>query len=229
VDQHFGHWQPHLIEAAFEARDFAAAMRQIMKYADEVNELIHELAPWEIAKDSARSQELHRACSLGIQMFYLLSGYLKPVLPAMMEKIEHFLNSPLCNWQAQTTATALSGMLLPAEHRINPYQHLMTRIDPKQIRALVAANQRTIEPDTGAHSQTRHAAAQQSQEQLQNTCSPIAETISIEDFSKVDLRIARIIRAEQVEDAKKLLKLTLDIGSGRRTVFAGIKSAYTPE
>lgn len=230
IDQHFGHWQPHLIETAFEARDFAAAMRQIMKYADEVNELIHALAPWEIARDSTRSEELHRACSLGIQMFYLLSGYLKPVLPAMMEKIEHFLNAPLRNWQALDSATALSGMLLPAGHRINPYQHLMTRIDPRQIDALIAANrQTTITSGTKTNSQTQHAVAPQSHEQQNNACDPIGETISIEDFNKVDLRIARVVCAEQVEGANKLLKLTLDIGSGQRTVFAGIKSAYAPE
>lgn len=219
IDQRFGHWQPHLIEAAFEARDFATAMRQIMKYADEVNEFIHELAPWEMAKDNTRNQELHRACSLGIQMFYLLSGYLKPVLPVTMEKIEDFLNSALPNWSAQATVTALSGRLLPAGHNINPYQHLMTRIDSKQMEALVAANQQTV-----AVSCTNAA-----QQPPQNSGSAIAETISIEDFNKVDLRVARIIRAEQVENAKKLLKLTLDIGTEQRTVFAGIKSAYTPE
>lgn len=229
VDQHFAHWQPHLIEAAFEARDFAAAMRLIMKYADEINELIHKLAPWEIARDDTRGDELHRACSLGIQMFYLLSGYLKPVLPAMMEKIEHFLNASTHNWAAQNEATALSAMLLPANHKINPYQHLMTRIDPKQIEALVTANRQAEQPDTDKHSRVRHAEAQQHEEQRQNTYSPIAETISIEDFSKVDLRIARIIRAEQVQGAKKLVKLTLDIGMEQRTVFAGIKSAYVPE
>ncbi|MBK6617976.1 MAG: methionine--tRNA ligase [Nitrosomonas sp.] len=229
VDQHFGHWQPPLIEAAFEARDFAAAMRLIMKYADEVNELIHKLAPWEIARDGTRGDELHRACSLGIQMFYLLSGYLKPVLPAMTEKIEHFLNASTRNWAAQNEATALSAMLLPANHKINPYQHLMTRIDSKQIEALVTANRQAEQSDTDKHSRVRHAEAQQHEEQRQNTCSPIAETISIEDFSKIDLRIARIIRAEQVQGAKKLVKLTLDIGMEQRTVFAGIKSAYMPE
>ncbi|MDT8363653.1 MAG: methionine--tRNA ligase [Nitrosomonas sp.] len=224
IDQRFGCWQPHLIETAFEARDFAAAMRQIMKYADEVNELIHELAPWEIARDGSRNQELHRACSLGIQMFYLLSGYLKPVLPETTEKIEHFINYPLRNWRVQMTTQMLSGMLLPAGHHINPYQHVMTRIDPVQVEALVAANQQTIARGMDSHSRIRHSEAQQ-----QDACSPIADSISIEDFNKVDLRIACIVRAEQVENTKKLLKLTLDVGEAEsRTVFAGIKSAYVP-
>lgn len=222
IDKRFAGWQPGVIEAAYEARDFSAAIRHIMKRADEVNELIHELAPWEIAKDDTRERELHRACSLGIQMFYLLSCYLKPILPHTAARIEHFLNWESLSWPKQQTGQPLSSILLPAGHTINSYQHLMTRIDPKQITALIAANQQTMtSPDS--HSLTRHAEAQQ------HTIVPIAGTISIEDFSKIDLRIARILDAQQVSGADKLLQLTLDIGSEQRTVFAGIKSAYDPE
>ncbi len=109
-------------------------------------------------------------------------------------------------------------------HTINPYQHLATRLDPKLVEAMVAANQESLKPMTESHSETRHA------EHQQHAIAPIAETISIDDFSKIDLRIARIVNAEHVEGADKLLQLTLDIGEGKtRNVFAGIKSAYDPE
>ncbi len=226
VDKHFSGWQPGVIEAAYEARDFSAAVRHIMRRADEVNELIHALAPWEIAKDEARECELHRACSLGIQMFYLLSCYLKPILPHTARQIEDFLGAGELAWQKQQAGQPLSATLLPPGHVINPYQHLMTRIDSKQISALIMANQQTMQPTTteaASHSPQRHAEAQQ------QAIAPIAETISIEDFGKIDLRIARILDAQHVPGADKLLQLTLDIGSGQRTVFAGIKSAYDPE
>ncbi|MDL1867316.1 methionine--tRNA ligase subunit beta, partial [Betaproteobacteria bacterium PRO4] len=226
VDEHFSGWQPGVIEAAYEARDFSAAVRHIMRRADEVNELIHALAPWEIAKDESRLRELHRACSLGIQMFYLLSCYLKPILPHTARQIEDFLGAGELAWQKQQAGQPLSATLLPPGHVINPYQHLMTRIDSKQISALIMANQQTMQPTTteaASHSPQRHAEAQQ------QAIAPIAETISIEDFGKIDLRIARILDAQHVPGADKLLQLTLDIGSGQRTVFAGIKSAYDPE
>ncbi|SFJ09151.1 methionine--tRNA ligase [Nitrosomonas sp. Nm34] len=227
IDERFASWQSGVIEQAYEERDFSAAVRQIMKRADEVNELIQELAPWEIAKETARNNELHLACSLGIQLFYLLSCYLKPILPATAARIEHFLNCASLPWPKQKTGQALSTVLLPAGHVINPYQHLMTRIDAKQIDALIEANKQTIAPSSDSHSRVRHSEAQQHIQQ--RAITPIAETISIDDFSKIDLRIARIVNAEHVEGAEKLLKLTLDIGSEQRTVFAGIKSAYDPE
>jgi methionyl-tRNA synthetase len=110
---------------------------------------------------------------------------------------------------------------------VNAYQHLMTRVDPKQIDALVAANTATIAPAADSHSEVRHAEHQQ--HETKTIMDPIAETISIDDFSKVDLRIARIAKAEHVEGAEKLLRLTLDLGGETRNVFAGIKSAYAPE
>lgn len=219
IDNHFSAWQAGVIEQAYEARDFSTAVRHIMKRADEVNELIHELAPWDIAKDTTKTSELHRACSLGIQMFYLLSSYLKPILPATVKKIEQFLNCSSLKWPTQASGQSLSSLLLPAGHLINPYQHLMTRIEPKQIEAMIAANKAPSDSQ-GLDMQSK---AQPSD------IAPIAETISIEDFSKIDLRIARIVDAQHVEGAEKLLKLTLDIGTEQRTVFAGIKSAYDPE
>lgn len=224
VDERFAAWRPDQIEQAFEQREFSAAVRQIMKFADEANETIHELAPWEIAKDPQRIDELQSACSLGIQLFYLLSCYLKPILPETARRIEHFLNCEVLTWPSLKDDQPVSDLLLPAGHRINVYQHLMTRVDSKQVDALVAANIHSLAPSGAqADSPARHAQKQQ------HSVTPIADMISIDDFSKIDLRVARIVSAEQVTGAEKLLKLTLDIGNEQRTVFAGIKAAYDPE
>jgi methionyl-tRNA synthetase len=222
VNEHFSSWRPEVIEQAFEEREFSAAIRQIMKFADEANEMIHNLAPWEIAKHADRADDLHRACSLGIQLFYLLSRYLKPILPGTVQQIEAFLNGEPLTWPQLQADQPVSDLLLPAGHTINTYQHLMTRIDTIQIDALIAANTQSLTASP-PQSSARHA------EKQQHAISPIAETISIDDFSKIDLRIAKIVNAEHVPGAEKLLKLTLDIGNEQRTVFAGIKSAYDPE
>ena len=222
INEHFSSWHPDVIEQAFEAREFSTAIRQIMKFADEANEMIHALAPWEIAKNPDRSDDLQRTCSLGIQLFYLLSRYLKPILPGTAQQIEAFLNCAPLTWPQLGNNQPVSDLLLPAGHAINAYQHLMTRIDAKQIDALIAANTQSLAAPA-SESPARHA------EKQQHAVTPIAETISIDDFSKIDLRIARIVNAEHVPGAEKLLQLTLDIGSEQRTVFAGIKSAYDPE
>ena len=222
VGEHFSGWRPEAIEQAFEEREFSTAIRQIMKFADEANEIIHSLAPWEIAKNPDRTDDLHRACSLGIQLFYLLARYLKPILPGTVRQIEAFLNCEPLTWPQLRADQPVSVLLLPAGHAINAYRHLMTRIDSKQIDALIAANTQSLAPPP-PQSPARHA------EKQQHAVAPIAATISIDDFSKIDLRIARIVNAEHVQGAEKLLKLTLDIGSEQRTVFAGIKSAYDPE
>lgn len=222
VNERFATWRPAVIEQAFEAREFSAAIRQIMKFADEANEMIHELAPWEIAKNPDRTDDLQRTCSLGIQLFYLLSRYLKPILPVTVQQIEAFLNCAPLTWPQLNDDQTVSDLLLPAGHNINIYQHLMTRIDSKQIEALTAVNTQNLAPAT-QDAPVRHA------EKQQHAIVPIGETISIDDFSKIDLRIAKIVNAEHVPGAEKLLKLTLDIGSEQRMVFAGIKSAYDPE
>jgi methionyl-tRNA synthetase len=204
----------------YEERKFNQAIRLIMLLADLANKYVNDKKPWELAKlgDSAQA-ELHEVCSVCLNMFRLLSLYLKPVLPGLVTAIESFLGLP----KALSWDDAFE--LLPIGHQINTYQHLMTRIDPKQIEALVEANKPTLQAaaQPEPHSEQRHA------EHQQHTIQPIAETIGIEDFAKIDLRIARIVKAEHVEKAEKLLKLTLDIGEEQpRTVFAGIKSAYDP-
>jgi len=207
------------IAKAYEERDFGRALREIMRLADHANADIAEAAPWANAKkdDPGSRAALHLDCSGALEMFRLLTIYLKPVLPELAKSVETFLNIPALSWESVNDTFTMG-------HRINAYQHLATRIDPKLIAAMVEANKQTLAPAAEPHSPARHGEAQQ------HAISPIAETISIDDFSKIDLRVAKIVNAEHVEGAEKLLKLTLDIGEENpRTVFAGIKSAYDPE
>lgn len=205
------------IQGFYENREFGRAVRKIMELADEVNFFVNDAKPWERAKDTEQRSQVHLDCSVALNLFRLLTLYLKPILPKLARDAEAFLNVPPLTW-------ADAKKTLPEHHRVNVYKHLLTRIDPKQIESLVEANkqnlQAAVEPEP--HSQQRHA------EHQLHTIQPIADTISIDDFAKIDLRIARIAKAEHVEGADKLLKLTLDIGSETRTVFAGIKSAYDP-
>jgi methionyl-tRNA synthetase len=209
-------YQAGAIANCYEQRDFARALREIMRLADVANQYIAEQKPWELAKLEGREADLHVTCSTALTFFRDLTLYLKPVLPKLAEQVEAFLNIPALSWTGDWLA-------LPAGHSINTYQHLATRLDPKLIEAMTAANQESLKSMTESHSETRHAEAQQ------RAITPIAETISIDDFNKVDLRVAMIVNAEHVDGAEKLLKLTLDIGEkNTRTVFAGIKSAYDP-
>ncbi len=202
------------IAHCYEQRDFARALREIMRLADVANQYIAEQKPWTLAKEAGQETKLHIVCSTALTLFRDLTLYLKPVLPVLAGQVEAFLNIAPLSWTGHWQA-------LPAAHTINSYQHLATRLDPKLIAALTAANVESLKPAT--HSPARHAEAQQ------HTLTPIAETISLDDFSKIDLRVAKIINAEHVAGAAKLLKLTLDIGEeNTRTVFAGIKSAYDP-
>jgi methionyl-tRNA synthetase len=204
------------IAAQYEAREYGKALRDIMRLADLANQYVDENKPWELAKQEGMETRLHEVCSASLNLFRLLTLYLKPVLPKLAADVEAFLNIAPLQWSD-------AQALLPAGHAINPYQHLMTRIDPKQVEAMTEENKATLAPAT-EHSPARHA------EKQTHEIQPIAETISIDDFMKIDLRIARIVNAEHIEGAEKLLKLTLDIGEEKpRTVFAGIKSAYAPE
>ena len=222
----------------YEAREYSKAVREIMALADIANQYVNDEKPWEISKQEGLETRLHEACTVALNLFRLLALYLKPVLPKVTEAVEAFLGVPAMNW-------ADSAKLLPAGHKIQPYTHLMTRVEMKQIEALVEANKQSLETPPAP---ARHAEAQVHQENKAVTekqtpspqPSPLkgeganagAETplISIDDFGKIDLRIARIANAEHVEGADKLLKLTLDLGPlGTRQVFAGIKSAYAPE
>ncbi|MFQ5469175.1 MAG: methionine--tRNA ligase [Gammaproteobacteria bacterium] len=199
----------------YEQRKFSETIREIMNLADMANEYINHHKPWEIAKQADGKATLHQVCTTCINIFRLLTLYLKPVLPVLANKVEKFLNISPLEWQ--DSKSLLLG------HAINPYKHLAQRIDEKQIETMLSENQTPIETNPAPNSPARHGEAQQ------QSIDPIAETILFDDFAKIDLRVARIENAEFVEGADKLLRLTLDIGDGTRNVFAGIKSRYSPD
>ena len=207
------------VAQAYEERDFSRALREIMAFADQANKYVNDNKPWELAKMAGKETELHAVCSLALTLFKWLTALLAPVLPKLAEQAEAFLNLPKLAWADCSSA-------LPAGHGIKDYQHLMQRIDPKQVEALVDANRVSLAPAEA--SPQRHAQHQQNSEDKAQAASPWEPFISIDEFAKVDLRIARIAMAEHVEGAEKLLKLTLDLGAETRTVFAGIKAAYDP-
>lgn len=203
------------IAKAYEARDYSRAQREIMRLADLANADVAEAAPWVVAKQAGdvAQAKLHADCSSALEMFRILTLYLKPALPDLADNIERFLNIAPLTW-ASVNDSFDDG------HVINEYTHLITRIDSKNIEAMTNANKETLQ-------QTPVLAASKP--------APIVsendgDYISIDDFTKVDLRIAKIVNAEHVDGAEKLLRLSLDIGEATpRQVFAGIKSAYDPE
>jgi methionyl-tRNA synthetase len=205
-----------MIGGCYERREFGKAIREIMVLADETNEYFDRLKPWDLAREKSTLPRALEVCSECIDDFRVLATLLKPVLPSFAEKAEGFLNVAPQAWHDLPRQLAEG-------HAIKAYEHLMTRVDPKQIDALFEAPS-APSPQAPAPAQPPEKAA------------ALAATISIDDFSKVDLRIARIVNAEAVDGADKLLKLTLDVGethsdgsAKHRTVFAGIKSAYKPQ
>jgi len=184
----------------YEAREFGKALRETMLLADRVNEYVDRHKPWELAKQAGMDAALHDVCSVCIEAFRVLTVYLKPVLPALAVQVEAFLRIEPLAWH--DAARSLGA------HGIGAYQHLMQRVDPAQVESLLAT------PVLAAPLPGGEA---------------LAPEIKIDDFAKIDLRIARIVNAEAVEGSDKLLRLTLDIGEGKhRNVFSGIKSAYQP-
>jgi methionyl-tRNA synthetase len=189
-----------------------------MAIADRINGEIAVAEPWNLAKDETKRAALHDICSRALHGFYVLSILLRPVLPALTSRVARELFGMARDFAWQDLAAT------PAS--INPYQHLMTRVDTKQIDALLAANRESLTPAPEQQSPQRHAEHQQHTEnKVQSEATP---HITIDDFAKIDLRIARIANAEHVDGADKLIKLTLDLGGETRQVFAGIKSAYDP-
>lgn len=199
------------IAEKMDALDFSHATRHIMALADRANQYIDEKKPWTAAKDPARQQEVQDICTMGINLFRVLAIYLKPVLPATAKNIEDFLNVAPLVWNDRLTPLL--------NHTIKTFQPLSKRLDKKEIDAMKAAAQEDIAQQPAATEATKTTSTQE----------PIKETISIDDFAKIDLRIAKIAKAEHVEGAEKLLRLELDLGNETRQVFAGIKSAYQPE
>ncbi|HRD35047.1 MAG TPA: methionine--tRNA ligase [Rhodocyclaceae bacterium] len=217
------------IAQAYEQRDYARALREIMRLADVANQYVNDNKPWELAKQQDAGERLHQVCSTALTFFRDLTRLLKPVLPALAAEVEAFLRVPRFDWPAAWAP-------LPAEHSIATYQHLMTRIERKQIDALLDANRSSLAPTDGQNAAkaaaSAHGQAPQAVQSDAAASAPTLElepTISIDDFAKIDLRIARIVAAEHVEGAAKLIRLSLDIGEAQpRQVFAGIKSAYDP-
>ncbi|MGB5224361.1 MAG: methionine--tRNA ligase [Arenicellales bacterium] len=201
----------------YESREFGRAIREIMGLADLANQYIDEYKPWVLAKEAGREQEVQDVCSMGINLFRLLIIYLKPVLPAMAASAESFLNVPPLLWQDVNKSLT--------SHTINRFKPLMTRIESSAIEAILEESTSTLETENEAEEKTMTEAEITTPLAL----DPISDEISFDDFVKLDLRIARIARAEHVEGADKLLQLTLDLGGETRNVFAGIKSAYNPE
>ena len=214
------------IAEAYEARDLARAVREVMQLADRANHYIDQQKPWLAAKDPARAAEVQAVCTQGLNLFRLLVLYLKPVVPRLSAAAERFLGLPEQAW-----ADASRPLLGTS---ISAYEPLATRVDPAATQALLAASAESLKPSgipTAATAPAGTAAAPEAGAgEGAATAAPSAAPISIEDFSRVDLRIARIIGAEHVEGADKLLRLVVDLGPmGRRTVFAGIRQAYAPE
>ncbi len=195
------------IANAYATREYGKALREVMRLSDLANAYVADKAPWVIAKQEEQASTLQQVCSDALEMFRLLTLYLKPVLPNLAAEIETFLNIKPLEWSSVDNS-------LNAEHTINQYNHLITRVDPKAIEAMTEANKENLEKKTEVTAETDVVEA---------------KYIQIDDFTKIDLRIAKIVNAEHVEGADKLLKLTLDIGENQtRQVFAGIKSAYDP-
>jgi methionyl-tRNA synthetase len=194
------------IAELYENREFGKAMREIMALADKANQYIDEKKPWLIAKEEGKDLELQQVCSVGLNLFHILVAYLKPVIPTLAANAEQFLNLPTQAWPSEAKPLIA--------HKINAFIPLMTRVDPEKIAAIVEASKENLEKTPTV---------------VAKRFDPIAEPIEIVDFAKIDLRIAKILKAEHVEGAEKLLQLTVDIGDETRSIFAGIKSAYAPE
>jgi methionyl-tRNA synthetase len=225
-------WSP--IGRLYADREYGKAIREVGHFLDQINQYVDEQKPWELAKVSADDWKLQQVCSSALMLFWYATVLLKPILPITAKRVQDFLNltDEEMQWEQHK--------FFPQDHVIKPYSHLISRVEEKQLDALFdlpeaapAKEQKKVTETSTNGSQSRSPATPSSSTPHPTSPGPAAPTaaaatISIDDFVKVDLRVARIVKAEHVEGADKLLKLTLDIGSEQRTVFAGIKSAYDP-
>ncbi|MCD9513500.1 methionine--tRNA ligase [Photobacterium carnosum] len=196
----------------YENREYSRAIREITALADKANQYVDEKAPWVVAKQEGKDQELQEICTVGINLFRVLMAYLKPVMPKLTERTEAFLNETL-TWESIETPLT--------NHEVTKFKALFNRIDPAHVAAMVEASKEEAAADK--------AAIEAAQPKSPLTDEPIEAEIEFDDFAKIDMRIAKIVSCEAVPKADKLLKFQLDIGGEMRQVFSGIKSAYTPE
>ena len=196
--------------ADYENREFARVVRRCMELADRVNQYVSEKAPWTLAKEEGREAEVQAICTAALNHFRILVGYLRPVMPKLAERAEHFLNIEPPAWQD------LDQALL--DHEIRKFKPLITRVESETLDAMLEASKQDL---------AEKPATEQS-DQKDDDVKDLAPEITIDDFTKVDLRVARIDKAEQVEGADKLLRLELDLGGSQRQVFAGIRKFYDP-
>lgn len=207
------------IANAYENCDYNKAMRLILELADKANPFVENAEPWNLRKDPAKAQELQDVCTVALNLFRQLVIYLSPVLPDLAEKTGELLNDPLIHWdQSQTPLTG---------NPVSKFKHMMKRIEEKDVRAMEEASKIEAEQEAA---QTENNSEQFADSEQPMIDEPMTDECTIEDFMKVDLRVARIVNAEHVEGARKLLKLTLSLGGDhRKQVFAGIKAAYEPD
>ncbi|WP_417879153.1 methionine--tRNA ligase [Vibrio sp.] len=202
------------IAELYETREFGRAIREVTALADKANQYVDEKAPWVIAKQEGKDQELQDICTVGINLFRVLMTYLKPVMPELAARSEVFLNDTL-TWETMTSPLT--------DHEVTKFKALFNRIDPKHVEAMIEASKE----DAAAEMAAKEQAEASAQSELDK--EPIEAEIEFDDFAKIDMRIAKIVSCEAVPKANKLLKFQLDIGGETRQVFSGIKSAYTPE
>ena len=220
----------HIAEL-YEKREFSRAMKEIMTLADRANEYIQAKAPWAMSKEEGREQEVLDVCSVAVNLFRQLMTYLSPVLPELADKTAAFLNLETLGWEDRRSI--LTG------HAINKFKPMLARAEMDKVTAILEETKTELEKENGSAPAAKDQKTDKKAEKKAKNKGPelredgnevIAETIEFPDFAKVDLRIARIVKADHVEGADKLLQLTLDIGNGEtRNVFSGIKAAYKPE
>ncbi|MEM8680054.1 MAG: methionine--tRNA ligase subunit beta, partial [Planctomycetota bacterium] len=201
------------IAEAYEQCDYARAMRAIMELADQANQYVEQKAPWTLKKDPERAGELQEICTVVINLFRQLAIYLAPVLPRVAQASGELLGDPIHSWEQ--SKQPLVGT------PVAKFQHLLQRVDEKKVNAMIEESKQDLAPT---------AADEQEGQDDPLVAEPLAEQITIDDFVKVDLRVAEVLEAEEVPEARKLVKLKLGLGPNEtRQVFAGIKAAYSPE
>ncbi|MGC4093619.1 MAG: methionine--tRNA ligase [Polyangiaceae bacterium] len=210
------------IAEAYEGCDYARAMRLIMALADRANEYVDRVEPWKLKKDPARAAELQSVCSVILNLYRQIVIYLTPVLPELGAASERLLNTRFGSWNDAATPLVSTP--------VAPFSHLMQRVDPNKVKSVIEQSREAAPETAAAAAAPANAPVTPEDDGAALLAEPLAAECSIDDFQKVDLRVARVLSAEQVPEAKKLLKLSVSLGGdNKRTIFAGIKAAYAPE